>query len=365
MQVSLTATGGLERRLEVAVPGAAKSRRRCEQRLKQISRTARLKGFRPGKAPFAVIKQAVRRAGARGGRRAISCAARFAEAVTQEKLRPAGGPRIEPIAVSPGTDLKYAAVFEVLPEIHVKPAGRPRRRATGGRGHRRGYRRHDREHAQAAPAFTVVDRAGAGHRSRDRRLRRHASTASSFEGGDGKDVQVVLGAGRVMPELEAGREGRQRRRAAATSASVFPARASQQAAGRQDGGVHVSTSRRSRSSRLPDVDEEFCSAFGVEEGGVEALRAEVRKSMERELDGSDPQPRAQRRCSTRCTRTTRSRCRGRWSTSRCSSCSSTWPAAHGRQDASQLPPREHVRGAGAAPRGARAADGRARAAREI
>ncbi len=56
MQVSLTATGGLERRLEVAVP-AARVASEVEQRLKRISRTARLKGFRPGKAPFTVIRR--------------------------------------------------------------------------------------------------------------------------------------------------------------------------------------------------------------------------------------------------------------------------------------------------------------------
>ena len=52
MQVSVTATSGLERRLEVAVP-AAQVAGEVEQRLKRLSRTARLKGFRPGKAPLA------------------------------------------------------------------------------------------------------------------------------------------------------------------------------------------------------------------------------------------------------------------------------------------------------------------------
>ena len=56
MQVSLTATAGLERRLEVAV-SATEVDSQVEQRLKQLSRTARLKGFRPGKAPFAVIRK--------------------------------------------------------------------------------------------------------------------------------------------------------------------------------------------------------------------------------------------------------------------------------------------------------------------
>src|SRR4051812_27646621 len=119
MQVSLTATSGLERRLEVAVP-AQRVSTEIEQRLKQISRTARLKGFRPGKAPFAVIRTQY---GDQVRGEVISDLIRstYAEALTQEKLNPAANPRIEPIAVDPGADLKYAATFEVLPDIKVKP----------------------------------------------------------------------------------------------------------------------------------------------------------------------------------------------------------------------------------------------------
>ena len=54
MEVSLSDTGGLSRRLEVAVP-ATEVTNEVQQRLKRLSRTARLKGFRPGKAPLAVI----------------------------------------------------------------------------------------------------------------------------------------------------------------------------------------------------------------------------------------------------------------------------------------------------------------------
>src|SRR5262249_61815513 len=119
MQVSLTATGGLERRLEVAVP-ATEVATEVEQRLKNISRTARLKGFRPGKAPITVVRKQF---GEQVHADVVSDLIRssFAQAVTQEKLTPAGGPRIEPITMGPGTELKYAAVFEILPEIKVKP----------------------------------------------------------------------------------------------------------------------------------------------------------------------------------------------------------------------------------------------------
>src|SRR6202050_571412 len=121
MQVSVTATGGLERRLEVAVPAQAVTSE-IETRLKQLARTARLKGFRPGKAPLMVVRKQF---GDQVRAEVVNDIMRksFAEAVTKEQLTPAAGPRIEPIALDPGSDLKYAAVFEVMPEVRVKPTG--------------------------------------------------------------------------------------------------------------------------------------------------------------------------------------------------------------------------------------------------
>ena len=89
MQVSLTATGGLERRLEVAVP-AERVANEVEQRLKRISRTARLKGFRPGKAPFTVIR---RQFGEQVHAEVVNDLMRstYADALSQEKLTPAAG----------------------------------------------------------------------------------------------------------------------------------------------------------------------------------------------------------------------------------------------------------------------------------
>src|ERR1700739_4641038 len=118
MQVQLSATGGLARRLEVAVP-ANEVASEVEQRLKQISRTARLKGFRPGKAPYAVVRKQF---GDQVHTEVVSDLMRssFAQALSQKKLTPAANPRIEPLApMSPGSDLKYAAVFEVMPEGKV------------------------------------------------------------------------------------------------------------------------------------------------------------------------------------------------------------------------------------------------------
>src|ERR1700739_3032562 len=117
MQVQLSATGGLARRLEVAVP-ANEVASEVEQRLKQISRTARLKGFRPGKAPYAVVRKQF---GDQVHTEVVSDLMRtsFAQALSQEKLTPAANPKIEPLAIGPGSDLKYAAIFEVMPQVKV------------------------------------------------------------------------------------------------------------------------------------------------------------------------------------------------------------------------------------------------------
>src|SRR5258708_20005239 len=119
MQVSVVASNGLERRLEVTVPGEL-VRRRVEQRLKDLARTARLKGFRPGKVPLPVVRKQY---GGQVNQEAVTDLVQksFAEVVTQEKLRPAGDPRIEPLQVAPGAALRYAAIFEVLPEIVLQP----------------------------------------------------------------------------------------------------------------------------------------------------------------------------------------------------------------------------------------------------
>ncbi|HSW34486.1 MAG TPA: trigger factor, partial [Steroidobacteraceae bacterium] len=118
MQVSVETTSALERRMEVSVP-----RERIEQaideRLKRVGRTVKLKGFRPGKVPPKVVKQQF---GAQVRQEVLSdlMQSSFAEAVTQEKLNPAAGPRIEPLSVGPDEDLKYRATFEIFPQIELQ-----------------------------------------------------------------------------------------------------------------------------------------------------------------------------------------------------------------------------------------------------
>src|SRR6185295_1719398 len=196
MQVSMTTTGGLERRLEVAVPGD-RVNTEVESRLKQLSRTARLKGFRPGKAPYAVIQKQF---GEQVRSEVVSDLIRssYSDALNQEKLNPAGGPRIE---LQPGGDLKYTATFEVLPEVRLAPIEEVAVERPSANVEESDVDAMIESMRKQRPAFNVVERAV---QDTDRVTIDYTSRVGDtpMKDGVGKDVQFIIGAGRVMKELE-------------------------------------------------------------------------------------------------------------------------------------------------------------------
>src|SRR3569833_2893216 len=276
MQVSLTTTGGLERRLEVAVPGD-RVNTEVESRLKQLSRTARLKGFRPGKAPYAVIQKQF---GDQVRSEVMSDLIRtsYSEAVNQEKLNPAGGPRIE---LQPGGDLKYTATFEVLPEVRLATASDIAVERPSAKEEESDVDAMVESMRKQRPEFSVVERAA---QDTDRVTVDYVSKVGDvpLKDGEGKDVQFIIGAGRVMKELEAAVKGA--KAGETRSATVdFPAEhPNKELAGKQ--AVFDLTLKTVEEQKLPEVNDEFVAAYGVKEGGVEALRTEVRQSMNRELE---------------------------------------------------------------------------------
>ena len=279
MQVSVTATGGLERRLEVAVP-VQRVESEIEQRLKQISRTARLKGFRPGKAPLTVVRKQF---GEQVRAEVVGDLMRttLAEAINQEKLTPAAGPRIEPITIAPGSDLRYAAVFEVLPEITVQPVEnieieRPVATVTEAdvdamienmRAQRPTYNVVERP-AQATDQVTI-----------DYEGRIDGELVKEAEG---HDVSFIVGSGRVLNELDEAVKGA-KAGDVRTATVNFPAEHAVAALAGKTVEFRL-TVKKVEERILPQVDEEFCKAYGVQSGGVEALREEVRSSMTREME---------------------------------------------------------------------------------
>jgi trigger factor len=279
MQVSVESIGKLERRMQVQVP-AERVSQEIATRLKSLSRTARLKGFRPGKAPLTVIRQQF---GPQVHREVIGelLQSSFAEAVTQNQLAPAGSPRIEPQSMDEGQDLRYVATFEVFPEVALKPVAsleieRVSAEVTEGDVDAmiERLRKQQMKYAAVTRAAAIGDRVTIDFEG--------AIDGVPFAGGKGENIAIVLGEGRMLPDLEQGLVGAsagEKRNVAVN----FPAdyRATE-LAGKL--AVFATDVKTVEEPALPEVDEEFCKAFGVTEGGIPKLREDVSANMRRELE---------------------------------------------------------------------------------
>ena len=278
MQVSVQSTGSLERRMEVSVP-KEQIEQAIDERLKKVSRTARLKGFRPGKAPIKVIRQQF---GAQVRQEVLTdlMQSSFAQAVTEQNLTPAAGPRIEPITSGPGEDLKYCAIFEVYPEVALKEIDglavtRPVAEVTEA-----DIEAMVQNLREQRPQFEPVERES---REGDRVTMDFEGTidGQGFEGSQGGDVAVILGAGRMLKDFETGitgaRAGEQRQVAVRYPDEYH----NKDVAGKTaDFAVQV---KKVEEKQLPPLDDAFCREYGVTEGGVEQLLSEVADNMRREL----------------------------------------------------------------------------------
>ena len=278
MRVTLQSTGALERRLEVSVP-SGDVEQAVASRLKAFGRTARLKGFRPGKAPLQVVE---RQFGAQIREEVVSELVRrsLGDALTEHKLSPVGGPRIEPLALAAGQDLSYAAVFEVYPEIQIKGLEDIEvSRATAEVGPAEVDAMIETLRKQR-PTFSPATRPAVDG---DRLTIDFEGRVDGvpFEGGKGEGVTLVLGAGRMLKDFEAGLAGAVQGETR-TFPVAFPADYGNATLAGKTAEFTV-TVKTHEQSELPALDDAFCLAFGVAEGGIEQLRKEVEENMRREL----------------------------------------------------------------------------------
>src|ERR1700736_4787024 len=279
MQVSVESTGKLEGRMQVQVP-AERVSKEIATRLKQLSRTARLNGFRPGKAPLTVIRQQF---GPQVHREVIGelMQSSFSEAVSQNQLAPAGNPRIEPQSIVEGQDLTYVATFEVFPEVALQAIDSLEIERTTADvtdsdidAMIERLRKQQMQYAEVTRPAAAGDKVTVDFEG--------AIDGVTFAGGKGDNVAMVLGENRMLPQLEQGLIGA----AAGEQKTVdvdFPAdySATELAGKRASFKVDVKTVEE---PSLPALDEEFCKSFGVTEGGVDKLREDVAANMRRELD---------------------------------------------------------------------------------
>ena len=279
MNVSLEKRRGLERRLTVRVP-VVEIDGEVSSRLVRVSRTAKLKGFRPGKIPAKVVRQ---RFGDQIRQEVTSDTVRssFTQALEQENLNPAGSPQIEYLTDRDSDYFSYRATFEVYPEVKLKTLDglsveKPVVQITDADTDEM----IDKLKDQKATWQSVDREAKLG----DRVIVDFVGTISDqvFEGGEGTEVPVELGAGQVLEGFENALKGAmagQSKKAKVKFPKDYPAA---ELGGKK--AVFDITIHRVEEKILPEINDEFLDTFGIKEGGLQALRSTVTSNMEQELE---------------------------------------------------------------------------------
>ena len=278
MQVSVENTSALERRMTVQVP-EDKVKGEVDKRLDELTKQARIAGFRPGKVPRKVVAQ-------RFGRQVRDevigemIQSSFFEALEQEDLSPAAAPRIEPGDFSAGNGFEFTAIFDVMPAIEPPSPDtlsitRPSASVTDDdldgmietlRKQRRNWEAVERPAENGDQV--VIDFTG-------------TVDGEELEQGKGTEAPIEIGANRMIPGFEEGLVG-----AAAGDERTLELSFPEEYHAEELSGKPVTFTikvHRVEQEVLPELDDEFVKGFGVVEGGVEALRTEVRNNMEREL----------------------------------------------------------------------------------
>lgn len=278
MQVSVETTQGLERRATIVVP-AEKIDSEVKKQVQQEARRARFDGFRPGKVPVSVIEKRFGPAIRQDVTMQVM-QQQYIEAMIQEKFNPAGAPTFEPKTNEKGKDLEFVAIFEVYPEVELKDlekvaVERPVAEVTDADVDNM-LETLRKQHA----TWKATERAA---QNDDRVTIDFAGSidGEAFDGGKAEDFALEMGQGRMIPGFEDGIQGMQAGEEK-TIEVTFPEdyHAENLKGKKADFAITV---KQVEEKELPELTDEFVAQFGITEGGVDALRAEVKKNMEREL----------------------------------------------------------------------------------
>jgi trigger factor len=279
MQTNLENLGQLERRLNMAVP-VEEIEKQVDERLKELSRSLRMAGFRPGKVPLKLVAQQY---GTQVRSEVVGDAVKkaFSDAVREQNLKVAGYPRIEPKSgEADAKSIEFSATFEIYPEVVPGDIGESR---------------------IERPALTVGDAEVDKTLEILRKQRRHFDRVErpaaagdrltadflgkidgvEFAGGTASDFVLVLGEKQMLPEFEANALGLAAG-GTKTFELTFPA------------DYHVKDVAGKRASfdlsvklveepQLPEVDAEFARSLGVPDGDLAKMRAEMKANIEREV----------------------------------------------------------------------------------
>ena len=280
MQPVVETLSGLERRVDLSV-SVADVEKEVQAQLQRVARTAKVPGFRPGKAPIGMLERS-HGPGIRYDVINSQVGRAFEQAIDGAKLRVAGAPTLEPRTEGVADDtLAFSATFEVYPDVAVPDLSTlaVTRTAT------------DVSDAEVEKTIDVLRKQRATFEARedraaadgDRITLDFAGTIDGvpFEGGKAEDFAFVLGQGRMLPEFEEAARGLK-----AGDTKVFPLKFPDDYQGTEVAGKTAEftiTVKEVAEGVLPEVDATFAKSLGQAEGDVQKLRADIRANIEREV----------------------------------------------------------------------------------
>jgi trigger factor len=281
MEVILETTSNLERKMRISVP-SKEVELQVDAKLKQAAGQVKINGFRPGKVPMREVK---RRFGD-GIRQEVSSElmqSSFSEALQKEDVSPAGQPQIEDIKMEAGKDLEFTAVFEVFPDVELgdftkinveKPIA--------------SVEDDDLESMIQKLQDQRMDFAETGRASKtDDKINIDFEgfvDNEAFDGGKGEASDIIIGSGSMIPGFEDGlvdcKAGEEK-----DLELKFPDEYQAENLAGKDVIFKIKVNTVSEPKK-PELDDDFFKLFGVEEGGEDAFRVEVRGNMEKELEAA-------------------------------------------------------------------------------
>ena len=280
MAVSVETLEKLERKITLTLPLNV-IQNEVQSRLKRLARTVKMDGFRPGKVPMNVVAQ---RYGYSVHYEVMNdkVGEAFSSAANEAKLRVAGQPRITEKKDSPKGELAFDAVFEVYPEVRLSDlAGVAVEKIHAEVGEAaidktldilRRQRRTFAHRAQDAAAQSG-DRATVDFEGK--------IDGEPFDGGKAQDFQFILGDGQMLKEFEQATLG-MKSGESKTFQLAFPADYHGKDVAGKSADFMVSV-KKIEAAHLPEVDAALAKSLGIAEATVEALRADIRKNLEREV----------------------------------------------------------------------------------
>jgi len=281
MAVTVETLDKLERRITLTLSAEA-VQKEVATRLQRLAKTVKADGFRPGKVPMSVVAQ---RYGMSVQYEVMNdkLGEAFSQAANEAKLRVAGSPRIEQKeGEAQDGQIAFNAVFEVYPEVKIGDLSAVEIERVSAdvsdeaidktldilRKQRRTFNQRPAAEAAADGDRVTIDFEG-------------KIDGVPFEGGKAEGFQFLLGEGRMLEAFEKAVRGMK-----AGESKTFPLKFPDDYHGKDVAGKEADflvTLKKVESQVLPEVDESFIKGLGIEAGTVDALRADIKKNLEREV----------------------------------------------------------------------------------